>query len=71
MTEKNLADAEKEGFDKRFKLTTSLGTGNMVCFDLNGKIKKYASAEEILEEFFHKRLEFYGHRKVCYLSHQH
>nr|KIR87863.1 DNA topoisomerase II [Cryptococcus tetragattii IND107] len=63
MTEKNLADAEKEGFDKRFKLTTSLGTGNMVCFDLNGKIKKYASPEEILEEFFHKRLEFYGHRK--------
>lgn len=65
MTEKNLADAEKEGLDKRFKLTTSLGTGNMVCFDLNGKIKKYASPEEILEEFFHKRLEFYGHRKVC------
>lgn len=39
-------------------------TGNMVCFDLNGKIKKYASAEEILSDFYHKRLEYYGLRKV-------
>ncbi|WVN88424.1 uncharacterized protein L203_103634 [Cryptococcus depauperatus CBS 7841] len=63
MTEKNIADAEKEGFEKRFKLTTTISTSNMVCFDLNGKIKKYSSAEEILEEFYHKRLEFYGLRK--------
>ncbi|WVQ72377.1 hypothetical protein IAR50_001929 [Cryptococcus sp. DSM 104548] len=63
MTEKSLADAEKEGLDKRFKLTTTLSTGNMVCFDLNGKIKKYSSPEQILEEFYYKRLEFYGLRK--------
>ncbi|ODN94177.1 DNA topoisomerase II [Cryptococcus wingfieldii CBS 7118] len=63
MTEKNLAEAEKEGLDKRFKLTTTLSTGNMVCFDLNGKIKKYSSPEQILEEFYFKRLEFYGLRK--------
>ena len=40
----------------------------MVCFDLNGKIKKYTSAEEILIDFFHKRLEYYGLRKVSLLQ---
>ncbi|OCF33010.1 DNA topoisomerase II [Kwoniella heveanensis BCC8398] len=63
MTEANMKAAEEEGFDKKFKLTTTLSTGNMVCFDLNGKIRKYTSAEEILSEFFTKRLEFYGLRK--------
>lgn len=64
MTEANLRAAEQEGFEKRFKLSSTLSTGNMVCFDLNGKIRKYASAEEILQDFFHKRLEYYGLRKV-------
>ncbi|RSH87226.1 DNA topoisomerase 2 [Saitozyma podzolica] len=63
MAEKDMKAAETEGFEKKFKMTTTLGTGNMVCFDLNGKIKRYSSAEEILTDFFHKRLEFYGLRK--------
>lgn len=65
MTEANLKAAELEGFEKRFKLSNTMSTSNMVCFDLNGKIRKYSSAEEILQDFFHKRLEFYGLRKVC------
>lgn len=67
MSDKDMKAAMDEGLEKRFKLTTSLGTGNMVCFDLNGKIKKYATAEDILQDFFHKRLEYYGLRKVRYL----
>ncbi|KAL7421894.1 DNA topoisomerase 2 [Cryptotrichosporon argae] len=63
MSEANLKAAEAEGFEKRFKMTTTLSTGNMVCFDLNGKIKKYASAEEILLDFYPKRLEYYALRK--------
>lgn len=65
MSDKEMRAAEAEGFDKRFKMSTTISTGNMVCFDLNGKIKKYTSAEEILSDFFHKRLEFYALRKVC------
>ena len=65
MTEANLKAAELEGFEKRFKLSNTMSTSNMVCFDLNGKIRKYSSAEDILQDFFHKRLEFYGLRKVC------
>lgn len=56
--------AEEEGLEKRFKMTTTISTANMVCFDLNGKIRKYSSAEQILSDFYHKRLEFYGLRKV-------
>lgn len=65
MTEANLRAAELEGLEKRFKMTSNMSTSNMVCFDLNGKIRKYSSPEEILIDFYHKRLEFYGLRKVC------
>lgn len=68
MTEKDLEAAEKEGLEKRFKMATTFNTSNMICFDLNGKIKKYASAEDILIDFYHKRLEYYGLRKVSMLS---
>jgi DNA topoisomerase-2 len=60
--------AEDEGLEKRFKMSSTFNTSNMVCFDLNGKIKKYSSAEEILIDFYHKRLEYYGLRKVSRLS---
>ncbi|KAK4690014.1 DNA topoisomerase II, partial [Tremellales sp. Uapishka_1] len=63
MTEKDMKAAEEEGLEKRFKMSNTISTSNLVCFDLNGKIKKYSSAEEILQDFFHKRLEFYSLRK--------
>ncbi|WRT66491.1 uncharacterized protein IL334_003450 [Kwoniella shivajii] len=63
MSETALKAAEEEGLEKRFKMATTLSTGNMVCFDLSGKIRKYASAEDILGDFFAKRLEYYGLRK--------
>ncbi|GMK55253.1 hypothetical protein CspeluHIS016_0203090 [Cutaneotrichosporon spelunceum] len=63
MKPEGMKAAEAEGFDSRFKLTTTLATSNMVCFDLNGKIKKYTSPEEILLDFYPKRLEYYGLRK--------
>lgn len=64
MTEKALADAEKDGLEKHFKLASQITTSNMVCFDMNGKIRKYSSAEEILEDFYPKRMEAYVVRKV-------
>jgi len=64
MTGEQMAAAEKEGIEKKFKLATSISTTNMVCFDQEGRIKKYAGPEEILREFFELRLEFYNKRKV-------
>ncbi|WWC62083.1 uncharacterized protein I303_104673 [Kwoniella dejecticola CBS 10117] len=63
LSEAAMKAAEEEGLEKRFKMSTTISTANMVCFDLNGKIRKYANAEDILADFFGKRLEFYGLRK--------
>ncbi|XP_028109402.1 DNA topoisomerase 2-like isoform X2 [Camellia sinensis] len=63
MSEENLIMAKQEGLLKKFKLTTTISTSNMHLFDLKGVIKKYETPEQILEEFFHVRLEFYEKRK--------
>jgi hypothetical protein len=55
---------KNDGIEKTFKLASSFATTNMVCFDLNGKLRKYTSPEEILEEFYDERLMYYGKRKV-------
>ena len=64
MSEKGMEAAEKQGFHEYFKLTTKVNTSNMVCFDFDGKIKKYNTPEEIIEDFYPKRLAFYQKRKV-------
>ncbi len=64
MSENEMRKAEAEGLEKYFRLAGSISTGNMVCFDLHGKIRKYTSAEEILDDFYPKRLEYYSLRKV-------
>jgi DNA topoisomerase-2 len=58
--------AEAQGLTEYFKLTTKINTSNMICFDFDNKIKKYASPEEILEEFYPIRLAYYQKRKVCF-----
>jgi DNA topoisomerase II len=45
------------------KLTTTISTNNMVCFDERLKIKRYGTPEEILKEFYHIRLKYYTARK--------
>ncbi|KAK4372152.1 hypothetical protein RND71_007536 [Anisodus tanguticus] len=56
LSEENLLLAQQEGLLKKFKLTTTIGTSNMHLFDSRGKIKKYDTPEEILEEFYHRAL---------------
>lgn len=65
MSEKEVEKAEAQGLNEYFKLTTKISTSNMICFDFEGKIKKYTSPEEILEEFYPVRLAYYQKRKVC------
>ncbi|KAF8398402.1 hypothetical protein HHK36_017329 [Tetracentron sinense] len=68
MSEENLMMAKQEGLMKKFKLTTTISTSNMHLFDPKGVIKKYDNPEQILEEFFHLRLEFYEKRKKVLLD---
>jgi DNA topoisomerase II len=64
MDAKDVEKAEKQGLVEFFKLTTKISTSNMICFDLEGKIRRYSSAEDILEEYYPARLAYYQKRKV-------
>lgn len=64
LTEAGKAAIKQLGLEKAFKLSASVATSNMVCFDVEGKIKKYDSPEEILEDFFDIRLRYYQKRKA-------
>ena len=57
-----------EEFEKRFKMTTTYKTSNMVAFDVDGKIRKFATAKEILDQFYTTRLSAYTRRKAYQLG---
>lgn len=46
LTEENMNIARQEGLEKKFKLTTTIGTTNMHLFDSKGVIKKYDNPEQ-------------------------
>lgn len=68
LTDKGKEAIEKEGLEKAFKMTSKLNTSNMVCFDPAGKIKKYTTPEQILDDFYDIRLEHYHKRKEFLLN---
>uniref|UniRef100_A0A6C0F911 DNA topoisomerase (ATP-hydrolyzing) n=1 Tax=viral metagenome TaxID=1070528 RepID=A0A6C0F911_9ZZZZ len=53
---------------KVFKLTSNLSTKNMHLFDANGNIKKYATPNDIIEEFVLVRMKYYQLRKNHIIS---
>ncbi|KAN0123255.1 DNA topoisomerase, type IIA-like domain containing protein [Russula decolorans] len=63
MAAKDAEKAEAQGLTEFFKLTSKINTSNMICFDFDGKIRKYNSPEEIIDEFYPKRLAYYQKRK--------
>ncbi|KAL7748705.1 DNA topoisomerase 2 [Sorochytrium milnesiophthora] len=63
MSPESMRICETEGLDKKFKMTTTLSTSNMVCFDQAGRICKYAAPEDIMRDFYQLRLRYYQKRK--------
>lgn len=63
MEDKHMKSALEEGLEERFKLSKTLATSNLVAFDPEGRISKYASIDAIMEEFYAYRLKFYQLRK--------
>ena len=51
------------GIEKLLNLFTTQTNTNMHAFDSNDKLKKYGSAEEIIEDYYPIRYEFYETRK--------
>jgi DNA topoisomerase-2 len=52
-------------FEKRFKLTSSWRTTNMVAFDSKSKIVKYGCVGDILEAYYGPRLTAYEARRAA------
>ena len=59
---KQLLD-EEGAIEKKFKLTNTMSANNMVLFDSESRIRKYADECQVLEEYFPVRLEIYSKRK--------
>lgn len=55
-------------FEKKFKLIANSSLTNMVAFDCDGRIRRFASAGEILETFYMRRIGGYVSRKANELA---
>jgi len=55
-------------FEKRFKLTSSWRTSNMVAFDMDQKIVKYGCVGDILEAYYGPRLAAYERRRAAEIA---
>ena len=55
-------------FEKKFKLVNSSAMTNMVAFDVDGHIRRFASTGEILEAYYLKRIGGYVSRKANELA---
>ncbi|KAI1831092.1 hypothetical protein DTO006G1_7841 [Penicillium roqueforti] len=68
LDEKHMQAALTEGLEEKFKLTKSIATTNLVAFDPEGRITKYATVDDILKEFYVVRLKYYERRKQFQLA---
>ena len=55
-------------FEKRFKLTSTWRTTNMVAFDTMSKIVKYGCVGDILEAYYQPRLDAYERRRAAEIA---
>lgn len=60
--------AHPEDVERRFRLTSSWRTTNMVAFDSEMKITKYGSAGHILEDYYIPRLAYYEKRRLAEIA---
>ncbi|KAF7715176.1 DNA topoisomerase II [Penicillium ucsense] len=68
LDEKNMKMSGSENWEEKFKLSKTIATTNLVAFDAEGRITKYATVDDILKEFYTIRLKYYERRKQHQLS---
>ena len=64
MEDKHMQSSLEKGLVEAFKLTKTMATSNLVAFDSQGRIHKYATVLDIMEEFYQVRMSCYEKRKV-------
>ena len=69
MEDKNMKAALEEGLEEKFKLSKTIATSNLVAFDEQGRIMRYANVEDIMKEFYGIRYKLYQKRKVVTCLH--
>ncbi len=62
------AKANPVEFEKRFKLTSTWHTSNMVAFNTEHKIVSYSCAGQMLEEYYGARLDAYERRRAAEIA---
>lgn len=67
LEEKKMQESE-EKLEELFKLSSTMATTNLVAFDAQGRIHKYATPLDIMEEFYQYRIQMYIKRKAHMLS---
>ncbi|KAI7839009.1 hypothetical protein COHA_007248 [Chlorella ohadii] len=67
LSEAKMREALAAGLLDKFKLKSKISTGNMMLFNSEGVIQKYATPEDILREFYDLRLQFYAKRRAALL----
>ncbi|KAF2690204.1 type II DNA topoisomerase [Lentithecium fluviatile CBS 122367] len=68
MEDKQMTNALAKGLEEVFKLYKTQATSNLVAFDAQGRIHKYATPLDIMEEFYNIRLRYYEKRKAYQLN---
>ncbi|KAJ8613066.1 hypothetical protein MRB53_037118 [Persea americana] len=68
LEEKHMKLALEKGLVEAFRLSKTMATTNLVAFDRHGRIHKYATVLDIMEEFYHVRLDLYSKRKAYMLG---
>ncbi|KAI5195412.1 type II DNA topoisomerase [Aureobasidium subglaciale] len=68
LDDKGMKVALDKGLEEQFKLSRTMATTNLVAFDGQGRIHKYETPLDIMEEFYHIRLAFYEKRKQYLLN---
>ena len=68
LEDKHMKSSLEKGLEDAFKLSKTMATTNLVAFDGHGRIHKYATVLDIMEEFYHVRLGHYEKRKAHMLG---
>lgn len=63
-----MAEAEKKGLEKTFKIATTISCSNMHVYSPEGHIVKYDQPTDIIQAFYGVRLDYYAKRKALLLK---
>ncbi|KAF5021893.1 hypothetical protein F66182_6041 [Fusarium sp. NRRL 66182] len=68
LDEKHMKSPSIESLREILRLNKQVATSNLVAFDTQGRIRKFDKVEDIMEEYYHFRMDMYSKRKRYWLG---